>query len=142
MTVKLEELEQAFEFVSSSPDYESAAYVRRSTGEIFYHSETADISELPEDWESHSDDFLEIPHKHELDLGKALVWRFVDRELSEQRRTIESLFRRPGAYARHQALLASLGLLKQWYEFEEQESRRALLIWCQDMSLPISHATS
>jgi hypothetical protein len=142
VALSFKQLEEAFEFVSSSADYESAAYVRRSTGEIFYSSDVVGINELPDDWQSHSDDFLEIPHKHELDLGQSVVWRFVESTLPEHRGAVESFFRGAGAYARYKEFLEGIGLLDQWYEFEEQESRSALLDWCRDMSLPVTDATS
>ena len=71
----------------------------KTTGKIFYISEFGNSDELPDDIED-SDDYIEIPHKNELDLGKQLVFKFVSEHLPEELDRVSQIFRRRGAYSR------------------------------------------
>jgi len=48
------------------------AYLCKETGRILFTSEMGDSDELPEDVDD-SDKYIAIPHKNDLELGKALV---------------------------------------------------------------------
>jgi len=103
--VQLNELELAFDFVSSSAPFTHSAYISRTTGEIFWQSDLIDEEEeLPDDL-GHPEHYIEIPHKSDLDLGKRLVLRFVARRLPKEYENVEDIFRRKGAYSRYKALL-------------------------------------
>ena len=65
-----ETIEEAYYFVSDAPPYEHTAVVHRTTGKAFFASEMADYDEIPEEAEG-SDEYLWIPHKNDLNLGKA-----------------------------------------------------------------------
>ena len=61
--------------------FESSAYISRRTGEIHWVSDLIDEEEdLPEDLED-PEQYIEIPHKNELDLGRRLVLGFVRQSL-------------------------------------------------------------
>ena len=124
-------IEDAFLFVSSAPPSEHSAVVHRITGESFYASELAGDSEIPEDAEE-SDDYLWIPHKDDLDLGKPLVMDFVREHCSNLIDEVYAIFRRRGAYGRFKDLLAKQDLLEEWYAFEQTRTREALLRWCEE----------
>jgi hypothetical protein len=51
------------------------------------------------------DDYIAVPHKNELGLGRRLVFDFVDQELPRDADAVSDFFRRRGAYARLKALL-------------------------------------
>lgn len=73
------ELREAFDFVSFGQPMENEAYLCLETGKCYWHSEYGDDEEpLPEDIDD-AGKYIAIPHKTELDLGKALALRFADR---------------------------------------------------------------
>jgi hypothetical protein len=51
---------------------------KKETGEIIYTSKMDDLYELPEDIDD-DDKYIVIPHKNDLDLGKALVFEFANK---------------------------------------------------------------
>jgi len=53
-------------FVSMQPEFGNQALLSKTTGKIFYISEFGDSDELPDDIED-SDDYIEIPHRNELE---------------------------------------------------------------------------
>jgi nicotinamide-nucleotide amidase len=132
-SVDAEELRDAFDFVSMGAPLEHSAVISLDTGRIYWLSRDGDLEEepLPDDLDT-SDRYIAVPHKTELDLGRRLVLRFVDRELPNDFDTVEGFFRRKGAYRRFKQLLESRGMLERWYEFENSATERALLEWCQE----------
>ena len=75
MVIEFKEIMDAFDFVSFGQMYEHQAFLDKETGKIYWHSEFGDNEEeLPEDIDDGK--YIEIPHKNELDLGKALVLDF------------------------------------------------------------------
>jgi len=101
----------------------------KTTGKIFYISEFGNSDELPDDIED-SDDYIEIPHKNELDLGKQLVYQFVSEHLPEEYDRVAQIFRRKGAYSRYKDLLDRKGLLDKWHKYEDSKQSKALREWC------------
>jgi hypothetical protein len=72
MKFKFEDIEMAFDFVSSAPPEENAAVVRKDTGQILWQSGLGDADEISEeDWDA--EDAVAIPHKNDLALGRRLV---------------------------------------------------------------------
>ena len=124
-----ETIEEAYYFVSDAPPYEHTAVVHRTTGKAFFASEMADYDEIPEEAEG-SDEYLWIPHKNDLNLGKALVMDFIRGRSPDQYDQVRDIFRRKGAYGRFKGLLERKGLLEEWYAFEEEKTREALVRWC------------
>jgi hypothetical protein len=104
MAVSFDDIENAFFFVSMDQQYMHSAYLCKETGKIFYTSEAGDSDELPDDIDD-PDKYITIPHKNELDLGKALVIEFTSEYLPEELDTVYSIFRRKGAYSRYRDLL-------------------------------------
>ena len=134
--MKFQDLEAAFEFVSSAQPFVHSAYVSRSTGETYWRSELADLDEFPDDLDA-SIDYVEIPHKHDLNLGKQLVWEFVDQEIPGLRDQVHRIFSRRGAYGRFKAFLAELHLLEKWFSFEALRTKEALTRWCNNNDITI-----
>lgn len=137
-SVTYRDLEDAFDWVSVAGDFDGAAYISRATGRMFYASDMQDATEeLPDDI---GDDalYLSVPHKHDLDLGRSLVFRFVAECLPEETRTVQDCFRRRGAYGRFKDLLERRGRLQQWYRYEHEATKRALLEWADDEGLHVT----
>jgi hypothetical protein len=114
----------------------NSAYISKTTGKIFYHSEMYGSEELPEDIHI-SNDYIEIPHKIDLDLGQHLVWQFVNREIPGLADKIRGFFSRRGAYSKYKSFLEQIGLLNKWYAFEEARIKETLKEWCNENGIEI-----
>ena len=126
-----ETIEDAFHFVSSATYGEHVAVVSRTTGQAYFASIMSNYDELPDDVDE-SDDYIGIPHKNDLDLGKSLVMEFVRLRCPEQIDRVHAVMKRRGAYGRYKELLAEKNLLEAWYAFENDRTREALLEWCKE----------
>jgi hypothetical protein len=133
--IDFDELENAFLFVSSDQPFMNHAVINRKTGEIFYKTEYGDVDEFPEDVES--EDYIKIPHKNDLDLGRDLVFDFVASQAPQIMDKVRWIFQSRGAYSRYKSLLDSIGLLDDWYKFENEQTQKALREWCQEWDLEI-----
>ena len=137
VAVSFAELLDAFEFVSVSNDYDHLAYVCINTGAIWCVSRDGGGDEdVPEDIEE-SDQYISIPHKNHLNLGRKLVFSFVDRELPRAADKVAEMFRRRGAWRRFKDYLASRDMLEKWYEFEAKSTEEALRAWCEECEIPL-----
>ena len=124
-------IEEAFYFVSDVQPFEHSAVVNRISGEVFYASEMAGHNEIPEEAEG-NDDYIWIPHKKDLNLGKPLVMDFILSRCPDLYDQVTGIFRRKGAYGRYKDLLERKELLQEWYSFEEEKTREALVRWCEE----------
>ncbi|HJX33834.1 MAG TPA: UPF0158 family protein [Desulfatiglandales bacterium] len=136
MKIKFDEIENAFLYVSMTPMLGNQAITSKETGEIFYISEMGDSDDLPDNIDE-SNDYIEIPHKNDLDLGKNLVFRFVSEYLPEEYNRVAQIFRREGAYSRYKNLLERKGLLDQWHKFENDAQSKALREWCKENNIDL-----
>jgi hypothetical protein len=130
------EIELAFNFVSSNQPETNYAILNLETGDIYYKSDMIDEEEFPEDIEE-SDDYIWIPHKNDLDLGKELVFAFARECIPEQFNEIKGFFRHKGAYANLKNLLRRIGKLKEWETFENDAMIKALKEWCCENEIEI-----
>ena len=136
MPIIFADIEDAFSFVSLGEMFMHSAYLCRETGQIFYTTEMGESDELPEDiYENHQ--YIEIPHKNELDLGKALVLDFTWTYIPNDLEIVYSIFRRKGAYTKFKQLLEDKGVLEEWHSFEEKRQDKALRDWCKENKISI-----
>ena len=134
-TVTFDNLELALCWVSAGAPSENSAFISKETGKIFYSSMNYDTDEeVPGDVDDPSL-YWSVPHKNDLDLGRNLVFRFVDEHLPSERDRVYDFFHRRGAYARFKDLLEHQGRLDQWYEFELTATEQALREWAQENGL-------
>jgi len=133
--VKFSDIEDAFFYVSSDQPFMNEAIVNRKTGKTYYKSELSGNNDFPKDM--NSQDYLDIPHKNDLDLGNNLVSDFTIEIIPEHSATIERIFRQRGAYRRFKDFLNSVGKLEAWYKFEDEKTKNALRQWCKDNNLEI-----
>src|SRR5271169_5616817 len=104
MAVSFSDLQLAFEFVSSGGMGENEAYLDRRSGKIYWHSEFGENDEeLPDDIDD--EEYISIPDKRELDLGKPLVLDFAREFLPVDYDEVRHIFSRRGAYRRYKDLL-------------------------------------
>jgi hypothetical protein len=97
VTIKHDDLSLAFDFVSSGAPMAHRAYLSLHIGRICWISELNPVEEeeSPDDLET-SDRYLEIPHKNDLDLGRQLVFRFVEEQLPERCDRVAGIFSHRG----------------------------------------------
>ncbi len=72
-----------------------------------------------------------------MDLGRNLVFEFVEAYLPDDFGRIKLIFRRKGAYGRYKDLLEERGQLKNWYEFENARQKEALKEWCEENEIEL-----
>jgi hypothetical protein len=140
--VKYEDLESAFHWTSSGAPFENTALLHRQTGEVFLKSMHGDFDEdFPEDIEDGSI-YIAAPHKNDLSLGRELVFDFIESNASQHQSKVESYFRQRGAYSKFKALLERESLLDEWYKYEAEATRKALLSWASENGLQITSIPS
>jgi hypothetical protein len=135
--ITFSDIQDAYLFVSSAPYGDHSAVLCMDTGKILYSSEMGGIDEIEDadpDWEK----CIEIPHKNDLDLGKALVFEFVETHMADAYDQVRQMFRSQGAYSRFKSMLESKGLLESWYDFEQRREEEALRDWCRDNKIQLS----
>ena len=135
MRINYDELEDAFLFVSSDPYEESQAFISVESGRIYWVSENLD-EETPSDLEEEGK-YIEIPSKHELHLGRSLALKFTSESLPDDFDLVYSYFQKSGAYTRFKNLLESRNSLQQWYDYEENAIKLALLEWCKENAVDV-----
>jgi ribosomal protein S18 acetylase RimI-like enzyme len=134
---RLSDIQDAFLFVSGAPRGMHTAILCKHTGQIRNRSEGADLDEIGEeevDWNA----CIEIPHRNDLDLGRKLVFEFVESALPSDYDRVRQIFRKRGAYRRFKDFLESKGLLDRWYDFENQRQEMALRRWIQENNIELS----
>jgi hypothetical protein len=131
MPVTLQDLQDAFELVSAGGMGEHKTFLRRRSGKIYWRSDLLDDEEeLPDDIDD-AENYVAIPDKRELELGKPLVLDFVSQFLADDFDEVRQIFGRRGAYARFKDLLSRRGALDQWYDFSAKAEEKALREWCE-----------
>lgn len=137
-SVKLQDLIDAFDWVSADGGFENAAYVCRQSGKIYWVGEGGALGdeELPDDIEDGAL-YVAVPHKRELDLGRMLALRFVEAHVPAAYERAQRYFARPGAYGHFKHMLGELGKLNAWYQYEQQAIADALQNWAEENELTI-----
>jgi ubiquinone/menaquinone biosynthesis C-methylase UbiE len=139
--VRFDEILTGFEFANMGDGFHHAVLCRR-TGKIYFHSEFSDLDEpddekLPEDFDE-DENYIAIPDKRELDLGKPLVLDFAHEFLPNDFDEVRYIFSRRGAYQKFKSLLVRRKALDRWYEFESKATERALREWCKINSVALT----
>ena len=138
ISVDLDELLEAVEFVSAGMLTEHRAYISSDYGAIYWVSESGDVDEdAPKDLEE-SDRYIAVPGRPDLGLGRSVALRFAGEQLPNELDTVRRFFARPGAYGRFKDLLAARGQLDKWYAFEAECTERALCDWCEAQAIEVT----
>lgn len=142
MPASFQEILDAFEFVSMGGWLgENQAFVCKHTGKIYWHSESGELDdleeELPDDIED-NENYLAIPNKRDLDLGKPLALDFARQFLPGDFDEVRRIFSKRGAYSRFKQLLARKRALQRWYDFEQEATERALREWYEVNSIELA----
>ena len=133
--VSLSDLEDALAWVSGPPEFDTAAFISRSTGRIYLRNEDGGVDDdLPEDIEDGTE-YLALPHKNDLDLGRDLVLSFIESVAPNLHEQVREIFRKKGAYSRFKDLLQRQSLLERWHDYERSETQHALARWAAENGL-------
>lgn len=135
--IHLDELLAAYDWVSGSEAaaLSCEAYVSGVTGEIHWLGEGIE-EEPPEDIDDESL-YIAVPQKSDFDLGRSLVLRFVEEHIPDSIETVHEFFSRRGAYAQFKSLLARVGQLDAWHQYERAATEQALRNWCEENDLTL-----
>jgi hypothetical protein len=131
------DIEAAFMYVGSAMYGMNSAVLCKDTGKILYRSEMAGIDEIADEEDIDWDQCVEVPHQNDLDLGRNLVFEFVEEHLPDDYGQVRQMFRRSGAYSRYKALLDRRGLLQAWYDVENNREEQALRRWCRENGIEL-----
>ena len=135
--VRLDDLEMAFEFVSSGEPMEYEAYLSLETGAIHYHSEYGVIEEpLPDDVDD-EDKYVIIPQKRYFGLGKRLALSYTEQFLPQHLDRVLAMFKRSGAFPQFKQLLETHHQVDRWRLFEGEAMTNAIRQWCKDNEITI-----
>lgn len=129
-------IDDAFHYVSDAPRGERCALLHRPTGKVYLASFKAGYDERPAGSEN-DPDYLNIPHRQQIDPGKPLLLEFVRRNCPRELPLVEALFARPGAFRKIKDLLQRKGLLESWQVFEVQQIELLLRQWCAAQGLTL-----
>ena len=105
-TVDYSELEMGYETVVGTCE-DVAIYVSKVTGEIVWDAEEYSGEPCPVENIDENDDYIHLPDKYDLDLGKVLVMKFAE-DLPELYDEIRRIFSRRGAYGNFKSLLIKM----------------------------------
>jgi len=141
MPISFEDISIGFEFVGSGGPGANEAILCRRTGKIYLRSDLAGIDEisdeLPEDFVD-DENYIAIPDKRDLGLGKPLVLDFVSEFLPGDFDEVRYMFSKRGAYPKFKALLARRNAIDRWHDFENKATDKALRDWCEANSIEVS----
>jgi len=141
LRIKYADIEAALDWSSSAGPYENEALICRRTGRVYLQSMHGEFEEegLPEDIEDGTL-YVAVPHKNELNLGRELVFQFVENEAPRIETQVGAVFRQRGAYSKFKSILERSGLLQRWYEYESAATRSALERWAKENGLVVAEA--
>jgi len=86
-------------------------------------------AENPPDLET-SDEYLSVPSKRELGLGRDLVFDFAEEFMPVDYDDVREIFSHAGAYRRFKDLVIRRKKLDAWGWYEEKRTYDALRAWC------------
>ncbi|MEQ1512021.1 MAG: hypothetical protein ABL934_04995 [Lysobacteraceae bacterium] len=141
VTVALDELILALDWVSDLSSSENMAFVCRDTGRVFMTSDEDFGVELEPDLPPDLDDvskYAIVPSRQDLRLGKRLAVRFVQTSLPARLEDTHAMFAARGAYARFKDMLEREQALDAWYAFEAEAVERGLREWAESEALAVA----
>jgi hypothetical protein len=128
-----------FEFVSG--DGSNEALLCRRTGKIYWRSPLSGLDEIEDELPDGIEDdenYIVIPHKRELGLGKPLVLDFAREYLPKDFDDVRTMFSKRSAYQKFRTLLIKRKVLNRWYDFESKATEQALREWCELNSIDVT----
>jgi hypothetical protein len=146
-SIALVDLINAVEYVTAGGDAGPVeAWVCIASGRLLFRDDNSDgelywngsdeREGLPDDPEG-QEQFVPVPSRRDLDLGRDLALRYARDHLPEDYDLVDATFRAPGAYSRFKHLLERRDRLQQWHAFEQAAVERELREWCEAVGLDL-----
>ncbi|MBS0469109.1 MAG: hypothetical protein JSR14_18140 [Proteobacteria bacterium] len=135
--VKFNEVLDAYELSDFDGLVDTRAFIslQRGTVHIVSH-DLEQEGEPPEDIDG--GDYLALPDKAELCLGRSLAIEFTQEQLPGDIDTVWEYFRKRGAYGHFKHLLERKGRLQAWYDYENAAKQDRLSAWCADHGIGLT----
>jgi hypothetical protein len=132
MPVRFDDVRTAFEFVAVTAAVKPYCAGGRagSIGVLRLPMWTKSGDDLPEGAED-DPNYIAVPHKQVLGLGKALALDFAREFLPKDYDGVRDMFGRCGGYRNFRALVTKRRVLERWYDFESKATKRAVREWCE-----------
>lgn len=140
--VDLDELEQALDWVSASSTMEASAHVCRRSGRVYLVGPDGPFEGESPDPMADDPEYVAVPHKTQLDLGRTLVLQFIESAAPALRAEVVDMFRHRGAYSRFKSMLQRHGLLDGWFGYESAATKNALCQWAREEGFVVRSASS
>jgi hypothetical protein len=137
--VKFADLLDGYEMAGFDSLQAFRAFIDLDTGKVHIVSDVHELGDEEEMELEETGNILPLPSKHDLDLGKRLVFAFADRFMSDaDADRIYSFFSRRGGYRRFKDLLEIRSMQQAWYDFEEAATKKALRAWCEENGITLT----
>ena len=138
IVVNYNDLEGGYEMTNSGSG-EVAVYVSKVTGEVVWDGEEFIDEPCEVKNVGDNDDYIHLPDKYDLDLGRVLVMSFAQ-TVPRQYDEIRNIFSKRGAYGRFRNFLIKNSLLDKWYAYENEKKKEALVSWCKQNDLEVIYS--
>ena len=133
-TVNLDELAHAATIVDDG-DGGAHALIERDSGMIHLLNDAYMDEEAPLPADLEADDrYVNVPAASSLGLGDELVFRFAASQLAGDQAAVRELFRQ-GDVDGFNRLLEERNAVESWRRFRTDQTRTALLRWCEQHGL-------
>ena len=135
MTVaKFTEVLDGFEFGAFGAMPTNQAFISLERGTVHFVSSELE-EDAPEDLDS--GDYLALPDKAVLGLGRELVMEFAREQLPDDVDTVWGFFSKRGAYRRFKDFLERRGRIQAWYDYESAATEVRLHAWCAEHGIDL-----
>ena len=137
MTIaKFSEVLDGYEFCAIGGLIDNRAFLSLERGTVhLVSSELEPDEDLPEDLDG--GDYLELPDKAKLGLGRELVSEFAREQLPDDVDTVWGFFSKRGAYRRFKDFLERRGRIQAWYDYESAATEARLRAWCAEHGIEL-----
>lgn len=136
-TIKLEDLEQAYDFTDAARPYGGGVWLDRNTGAFWELAEDEWYPEPPPTDPQESPDYVAVPDSHELGIGVRQALAFAETRLPDHLQEIRGLFHHKGGWKQFKALIQRLHLENDWYAWRDASTREALREWATDKGIDV-----
>lgn len=134
MTVaKFAEVLDGFEFGAFGAMLTNQAFISLERGTVHFVSSELELA--PEDLDS--GDYLALPDKATLGLGRELMMEFAQEQLPDDVDTVWGFFSKRGAYRRFKDFLERRGRIQAWYDYESAATEARLRAWCAEHGIEL-----
>lgn len=78
-----------------------------------------------------------FPDQNNFDLGRNLVFRFIEEYAPEKEDEVHDIFQSSGAYRRFRSFVQNNELLEKWYKYESYHEALVLINWANERDLEV-----